>query len=128
MKPNITIEKLRKSGAKVRVIHLRRVAPDKVALEKKVKEFKVTAGSIYRHFLKGKFSEVGNFKGKLEVEVPNKILAKGGQTVIEVDTEDGKYFKVEATTSNKDVYTKKIGVKICLDRLAHEMKLAGVNI
>ena len=41
---------------------------------------------------------------------------KGGKTVVEVRTPDGKEIKGEAICSSKDNYSKKIGVRIALGR------------
>lgn len=117
MKNNeLTIKSLRADGHKVRVSHNRRVVPDLRNYTQKVE---------YVHIGKGKFSEVSS--KQINITVPTRVLGRGGETVVEVDTTDGKNFKVNALCSNKEAYNKKRGVAICLGRIARDMKAAENN-
>ncbi len=95
----ITVQTLRQSGYKVRVLHLRPHIKDKS--RKKIKEF----------FHKK------DFKDKSE------IYPKGGKTVVEITVPDnhnihkGETFIEEVICSIHDGYKKSVGLGIALGRL-----------
>ena len=86
----MTVQQLRNSGYKVKVIHCR--------LYKGVEFSYSDLISVYRTSIKPK---------------PD---AKGGSTQIVIDSPDGQHYQGLAICSKKENYNKKIGVRIALGR------------
>lgn len=54
----------------------------------------------------------------------NRILgavkAKGGMTIVQITTPDGQDLEGRARCSNKDLYNKKLGVKVAVGRALYK--------
>lgn len=85
------IEELRKSGYKVRIHHRRKY-------EAKIKVIDI------------------DVKGRQSYEVTERILPRGGETVVELTTPDGEVLVGDSVCCEKDFFNKKMGVKIALGR------------
>jgi hypothetical protein len=99
-----TVCKLRRAGYKVKVSHLRVHIKDKAKKNiRKIKEF----------FHKSEFEDI-------------KLLwPRGGKTVVEITTPDGKQFKEEVPCSPHDGYNKSIGLSIAL---GHVLKNNNIEV
>lgn len=90
---NITVKALRAKNYKVRVSHLRTHIND--INKKKIK----------------------NYYHKRQFEDKNLIYPKGGKTLVEVTTPDGKQLIEQVICSINDTYQKSVGLSIALGRL-----------
>ena len=89
----ITVAGLRRAGVKVRVTH-RRYSFD---------------GHLYpiRYFRENKLQEL--------------INSKGGYTTVEITTNDGKDFRVEAICNKKDGFNRKYALALCMERFQKKL-------
>ncbi len=94
MKQNL-IKQWRQSGVKCRVLHSR--------------------------FLKGS-DELHSLKEIREKKLQNLILGKGGRTVLQTTTKDGKDYEVIAFCNKSDSFNRRVSIAICSGRMA---KLLG---
>lgn len=104
-KNKLTIQSLRKNGHKIKVTHLRRVSVNKKFLQDLSKPH-------YQYVKKGEFN-----LPPVTVLAQQVILSRGGETIIEIDTKNGKYYKANCVCSRKDSYNKRRGVATCLGRI-----------
>ncbi len=102
MKKTHTVQSLRQSGHKVRVIHSRYLA-DQVNHPKQFGGIK-NIQLFTQHELKQ--------NGYTKV-----VSARGGKTFVQVTTPDGRELFAETLCSTKDNFSRKLGVQIALGRL-----------
>ena len=93
------IHVLRLSGFKVRITHERFVASGKL---NKVQDLARVSKALKRD------------------RAFDYIWPKGGRTVVEVRTPEGKDYVKEAVCSTKDAFNRRLGITICLNRLMNE--------
>ena len=89
-----TIKSIRQSGNKIRVLHYRAV--------RNMKDF-----ATIHEIRKNKWQD--------------EILSRGGKTVLELTTPDGKDFTAEAVCSKKDGFCRKTAISIAIGRLVKQM-------
>ena len=87
----MTVQQLRNTGYKVRVLHNR----------------------LYNGYQKW---QVGSRDRAAFSGMPIEPDSKGGSTEVVIDSPDGKHFHGVAICSKKENYNKKLGVKIALGR------------
>lgn len=115
-KKQLTVQSLRKSGAKVRVCHSRRFVP-------------VTKLPDINFILDKDAKKRDGPRQVVQSEkITYNLAATGGRTAIEVDLSNGNFYKADALTSNKDYYNKRRGLVICLGRLFKQMVEDGEAI
>lgn len=90
---NPTVEELRKSGYKIRITHFR---------------------NLFNYSYVG-YPKDYNAKG-------NDICPRGGETVVQLTTPEGKDIATTALCNLADNYNKKIGVAIALGRALKKLK------
>ena len=101
--PKLTVADLRKRGHKVRVIHTRRYKiPTKIFTMNVPRKEKPKA-----------------------IEVTPVLLSKGGETKIEVDLKNGRYYYSTSVCSKKEYYNKKSAVSITLGRIIKQIVQDG---
>jgi hypothetical protein len=113
MKTKITVKSLRQQNHLVKVTHLRRVIISKKFLAS-------LSCPEYRHIAKGEFN-----LPPVNILAPQTILSRGGETVLTVDLKNGNHYLSNTICSNSEPYSKKRGLKVCLDRLYNQMKENG---
>jgi hypothetical protein len=86
---NTTIHDLRRAGAKIRVVHYRRLRGDTE-----------------------NWHPVSSLKNK------TNLSSKGGITEMQVTLPDGRDYSITAKCADVDSFNRKIGIKICLGRLS----------
>jgi hypothetical protein len=119
----LSIQSLRASGAKVRVIHERKLIPDPSQVNKLLAELQPTI----KHVKKGEFSDLGNISLPI-FAVDLVVSPRGGRTICEIDTKDGRYYRGESYTNDLDSYNKKAGINICLERIRNQAAENGHNL
>lgn len=102
-----TVEQLRKSGFKVRVLHER--------YRKTPGDSKVV--SIKKPYLTNVFPALVAQK---DVAGPERS-GRGGRTTIELTTPSGQNFRASAKCHLADGFDRKKGVKICLGRIMKDL-------
>lgn len=59
-------------------------------------------------------------------EIKN-ILPRGGKTIMEIESPDGRFYTTESICSKRDTFCYKLGVQECLKKILPVMKNSGEN-
>lgn len=101
----MTIEELRKSGNKVKVVHIR-----------KVKHFDQSEFKIKTVDMPATYAKKEHRNGT------HRILSRGGLTKVSVTTPEGMEYEAQSVCGRKDGFCYKRGVSVCLGRIEKAMR------
>lgn len=88
-----TVESLRKSGSKVRVMH-------------------------QRYSIDGQLHPIRYFRDN---SFQNLLSPKGGRTDIQITTTDGKDYQVQSFCNKVDAFNRKLAIRICMGRFEKQL-------